>query len=123
MRRSWLLAGVLAGGLVLAACGGGGSGSGGSGGGGEVRVAAVIKGLDNPFFAAMQKGITASAKQHGVDATIQAANDITDTTGQADKLNALAQQDFDCYIVNPISGSNLVSPLARVAAKHKPIVN
>lgn len=124
MRRSWLLAGALATGLVLTACGGGsGSGSGSSGGGGDVRVAAVIKGLDNPFFRAMQKGIAASAKQHGVDATIQAAQDITDTTGQADKLSALAQQNFDCYIVNPISGSNLVSPLARVAAKDKPIVN
>ncbi len=33
---------------------------------------------------------------------MQAAADISDTTGQADKLTALAGQDFGCYVVNPI---------------------
>ncbi|TIN67181.1 MAG: sugar ABC transporter substrate-binding protein, partial [Mesorhizobium sp.] len=46
-----------------------------------------------------------------------------DATGQADRLTAMAMQDFDCYLVNPISVSNLVQALVPVAQKKKPIVN
>jgi ABC-type sugar transport system substrate-binding protein len=114
--------------LGLAACNrgtssnttGGGGGGGGSSGG---KIAAVIKGLDNPFFQAMQQGIEEQASAQGSEVTVQAANSITDTTGQADKLNALAGQDFSCYLVNPISGTNLVQSLVQVSNKNKPIVN
>ncbi|ARJ07483.1 LacI family transcriptional regulator [Cnuibacter physcomitrellae] len=106
--------------LLLAGCAGSGSGSDGSG---SSNVAAVIKGLDNPFFQAMQSGIQDTADADGVSVTIQAAADIGDTTGQADKLTALAGQDFGCFVVNPISGSNLVQALAPIAAAGKPIVN
>ena len=83
----------------------------------------MIKGLDNPFFQAMESGINAQAEEDSVKVTVQAAQAITDTTGQADKLTALAQQDYGCFVVNPISGTNLVQGLARVAAKDIPIVN
>jgi ABC-type sugar transport system substrate-binding protein len=91
--------------------------------GGTVKIAAVIKGLDNPFFQSMQQGIEERAKASGTSVTVQAANAITDTTGQADKLTGLAGQDYSCYIVNPISGTNLVQGLAQLAAKKKTIVN
>lgn len=111
---------------ALAACGGSSS-SGDAGAGGDsaspAKVAAVIKGLDNPFFQTMEDGIQAGAKTEGLETTVQAANSITDTTGQADKLTALAGQDFSCYIVNPITGTNLVQGLAQLAAKKKTIVN
>jgi ABC-type sugar transport system substrate-binding protein len=115
--------------LALAACGSDSTGSstdgsqtGASAGSGE-SIAAVIKGLDNPFFQAMEQGIQETADDAGVDVTIQAAADIGDTTGQADKLSALAGQDYSCFIVNPISGTNLVQALAPIAAADKPIVN
>lgn len=115
---------VTASALTLAACGSSGtSGSSGTGGGGSPKIAAVIKGLDNPFFQTMKQGIDAQGKTAGVSTTVQAANSITDTTGQADRLTALAGQDFSCFIVNPISGTNLVQGLARIAAAKKTIVN
>ncbi|WP_082523024.1 substrate-binding domain-containing protein [Geodermatophilus sp. Leaf369] len=107
---------------LLAACGGGDDTSAADGEGAST-VAAVIKGLDNPFFQAMEDGINAAADEQGVDVTVQAAQSITDTTGQADRLTALAQQDFGCYVVNPISGSNLVQGLAQIARQDVPIVN
>jgi ribose transport system substrate-binding protein len=88
-----------------------------------VKVAAIIKGLDNPFFQAMQQGIETEAKTDSLQTTVQAATSITDTSGQADKLSALAGQDYGCFIVNPISGTNLVQGLAQVAAKGKTIIN
>ena len=107
--------------LALTACGSGDTGASSSGG--TAKVAAVIKGLDNPFFQSMQQGIEEQSKASGASVTVQAANSITDTTGQADKLTGLAGQDFSCYIVNPISGTNLIQGIAQLAAKKKTIVN
>lgn len=108
--------------LALAACGSDASTSTSTAAGGATptKVAAVIKGLDNPFFQAMEDGVKSAATTAGVEATIQAAADIGDTTGQADKLTALAGQDFSCFVVNPISGTNLVQSLAQVSAAGSP---
>jgi ABC-type sugar transport system substrate-binding protein len=95
----------------------------GGAGGGTGSVAAVVKGLDNPFFQTMQSGIESQASESGTQVNVQAANSITDTTGQADKLNGLAGQDFKCFIVNPITGTNLIQGVAAVSAKNVPIVN
>ena len=108
------MAGAVA--LTLTACGGS---SGGSGEG----VAAVVKGLDNPFFQSMESGVKDQAATEGVEVTVQAANSITDTTGQADKLNGLANQNFSCFVVNPITGTNLIQGVAQLSAKNIPIVN
>ncbi|MBM9467428.1 sugar ABC transporter substrate-binding protein [Nakamurella leprariae] len=97
--------------------------SGDAGGASGQPIAAVIKGLDNLFFQTMQQGIEAGADAAGVTVEIQAAQSITDTTGQAERLAALAQQDFGCFIVNPITGNNLVQGLAQIAQKDVPVVN
>jgi ABC-type sugar transport system substrate-binding protein len=109
--------------LGVAACGGddGGGGGAAAGGGGE-SVGVMIKGLDNPFFAAMNDGVEAAATDTGADVQIQAAASLTDTSGQASKLEALIGQDMSCYVVNPISQTNLVQPLARVP-DNTPVVN
>jgi ABC-type sugar transport system substrate-binding protein len=121
IRRRTVVATALAAGaaMALTACGGGDSGSAAA----PASVAAVIKGLDNPFFQAMEKGITDEGAATGVRTEVQAATSITDTTGQADKLTGLAGQDFGCYIVNPISGTNLVQGLAQLAATDRTVVN
>ncbi len=107
--------------VALAACGG--SESGGSGTGGPNATAAVVKGLDNPFFQTMESGIKDQASTAGLPVTVQAANSITDTTGQGDKLNGLAGQDFKCFIINPITGTNLIQGVASLSAKNVPIIN
>jgi len=86
-------------------------------------VAAVIKGLDNPFFQTMQRGIEDQAKTGGTNVTVQAATGLNDTTGQADKVQALAGQNYGCFIINPITQTNLVQPLVQVANAGKHIVN
>ncbi|QWT24439.1 substrate-binding domain-containing protein [Subtercola sp. PAMC28395] len=108
--------------LVLAGCAGSSSG-GSTAAATSTNFAAVIKGLDNPFFQAMGDGITDTAKTNGVSVTVQAAASTDDTTGQAEKLTALAGQDFSCFIVNPISGTNLVQALAPISSAGKTIVN
>ena len=112
-----VMAGAVA--MTLTACGGSSTESASGGGG----VAAVVKGLDNPFFQSMESGIKDQATTDGVQVTVQAANSITDTTGQADKLNGLATQNFSCFVVNPITGTNLIQGVAQLSAKNIPIVN
>jgi ABC-type sugar transport system substrate-binding protein len=110
--------------LTLAACGGGSDTGGGSssGGSGDKSVGVMIKGLDNPFFAAMNDGVKAAAKDTGAKVQVQAAASLEDTSGQASKLEALVGQNMGCYVVNPISQTNLVQPLARVP-DGTPVVN
>lgn len=126
-RHRMLVGGIAIAGLFLAGCSSSGdsteSASPTQGGGGDANIAAVIKGLDNPFFQAMEDGINTQAQEDGVQVEIQAATSITDTTGQAEKLTAMAQQDYNCFVVNPISGTNLVQALAPVSAAGTPIVN
>jgi len=125
MRRRTRASGVAIGAalaaVTLAACGGAASSGGAAPG--PAKVAAVIKGLDNPFFQLMQQGIEQESTAIAVTTTVQAATSTSDTTGQADKLTGLAGQEFGCYLVNPISGTNLVQGLAQIAAKGTPIVN
>jgi ABC-type sugar transport system substrate-binding protein len=128
---SRLMAVTLSASLLLAACGsdngdnsGGGSDSAdtGTAAEGSTSVGAVIKGLDNPFFQAMEDGIEAGAADLGVEAEVQAAADIADTTGQGERLSAMAGQGFDCFIVNPISATNLLQGMTQIP-DGTPVVN
>jgi ribose transport system substrate-binding protein len=86
----------------------------------SANLAAVIKPVENPFFATMRDGLVAAAKRHRARISVRAALALQDTAGQASALESLIDKGADCYIVNPIDQSNLIPPLTGVAA---PIVN
>jgi ABC-type sugar transport system substrate-binding protein len=118
-RRLALLAGLLA--AVVLGCGGEHKRSDVDLRG--VRLAAAIKGLDNPFFVTMRDGLVATARRENARLQVAAApTGLHDTAGQASKLESLAGDHPRCYVVNPINQTNLVAALARVA-KDAPIVN
>lgn len=86
------------------------------------RVAAVIKTVDNPFFATMRDGLVATARRQGVRVRVGAAAELQDTAGQASTLEALADDDAGCYVVNPVTPTNLIAPLGHLPPR-TPIVN
>jgi ABC-type sugar transport system substrate-binding protein len=87
------------------------------------RLAAVIKGLDNPFFVTMRDGLVATARRADARLEVSAApSGLQDTAGQASELESLAAAEPRCYVVNPINQTNLVGALARVS-HDTPIVN
>jgi ABC-type sugar transport system substrate-binding protein len=89
----------------------------------DVRLAAVIKGLDNPFFVTMRDGLVAAAERHRVPLRVASAPaGLQDTTGQASALESLTAARPACWVVNPINQTNLVRALAGVPAG-TPIVN
>jgi ABC-type sugar transport system substrate-binding protein len=108
--------------LLVTVAPGCGSGSDNGSDDGRARVGVVIKGLDNPFFAAMQQGVQADARTRNADVRVSAATGLDDTAGQASKLESLIAQQLDCYVVNPISQSNLLRALSHIP-DDKPIVN
>src|SRR4051812_43749999 len=71
------------------------------------RVSAVIKGLDNPFFSTMRDGLRDAARRYGVRLRVAAAAGLDDAAGQASALEGLVDEGAACYVVNPISASNL----------------
>jgi ABC-type sugar transport system substrate-binding protein len=88
-----------------------------------VRLAAVTKGLDNPYFVTMRDGLVATTRRENARLQVAAAaTGLQDTAGQASALESLAGDDPRCYVVNPINQTNLVGTLARVA-EDAPIVN
>jgi ABC-type sugar transport system substrate-binding protein len=89
---------------------------------GDAAVVAVIKGIENPFFATMRDGLVATARQHDARLHLQAAAGLEDTAGQASALESLATQRPGCLVVNPITRTNLVEPLSH-APEGTPIVN
>src|SRR3954447_12202768 len=90
---------------------------------GDVRLAAVIKGLDNPFFVTMRDGLVATARRDAARLRVAAASSgLQDTAGQAAALESLGAEHPACFVVNPINQSNLVSALAGLP-DDTPIVN
>jgi ABC-type sugar transport system substrate-binding protein len=85
-----------------------------------VQMGVVLKALDNPFFVAMYEGVKAEAGRRGAHTSVRAATSNTDLAGQAALVRALVAGRKDCYVVNPITATNLVAALR--GANH-PIVN
>jgi ribose transport system substrate-binding protein len=85
-------------------------------------VAAVIKGVENPFFAAMRDGLVKTSRRRDVQLRLAAAVDLEDTAGQAARLDSLVADRAGCYVVNPINRTNLIQALAHIPAG-TPIVN
>ena len=116
MFRCHALAAVMA--AVVAGCGGDGDETAGR----DVRLAAIIKGVENPFFATMRDGMVATARRHDVVLRLDAAAGLQDTVGQASRLASLAAPEPACYVINPINATNLIQALADVRGE-PPIVN
>jgi ribose transport system substrate-binding protein len=85
-----------------------------------VRIGVVLNALDNPFFVTIFEGVRTETNRRGARSSIRAAASNGDLAGQAAHLRSLISAKNDCYVVNPITSTNLVSALRGVT---RPIVN
>ena len=85
-----------------------------------VRMGVILKPLDNPFFVAMYQGVSAEAGRRDVRVTVRAGTSNAALADQAAQARALVAERNDCYVVNPITPTNLVGGLRGAKG---PIVN
>jgi ABC-type sugar transport system substrate-binding protein len=85
-----------------------------------VRIGVALNYLDDPFFVAIYEGVRAEARQLGVRAAIRSVTSNAEFDDQAAQLRALVAEGHDCYIVNPITATNLIPSLRGI---RRPIVN
>jgi ABC-type sugar transport system substrate-binding protein len=85
-----------------------------------VRIGVVLNYLEDPFFVALYEGVRAEATRLGVRATVRSVTSNAEFAAQAEQLRTLVDGNHDCYVVNPITATNLVSALRGV---RRPIVN
>lgn len=88
--------------------------------GAPVRMGVVIKPLDNSFFLALYEGARAEAERRDARATFRSVGAFSDVAGQAVQLRRLIAARHQCYVVNPINGTNLIGALRGV---RRPIIN
>ncbi|MCW3066361.1 MAG: sugar transporter substrate-binding protein [Solirubrobacterales bacterium] len=84
-----------------------------------VRMGVVLNALDNPFFVAIYEGARAHAGRLEVRATVRSVTSNADLAGQAAQVRALVAARDDCYVVAPITATNLAAALRGVG---RPIV-
>jgi ABC-type sugar transport system substrate-binding protein len=85
-----------------------------------VRIGVALNYLDDPFFVAIYEGIRTEADRLGVRLTVRSVTSNAELADQATQLRRLARQQPDCYVVNPITATNLIPALRGLKA---PIVN
>ena len=85
-----------------------------------VRVGVALNYLEDPFFVAIYEGVRSEATRLGVQVTVRSVTSNAEFAGQATQLRALVAEGHDCYVVNPITSTNLVAALRGVT---RPIVN
>ena len=88
----------------------------------DLKIAVVLKTLANPYWLATQQGIEAKAKEIGATVTVQAGTDESSIDEQTTIVQTMVGQDYNCFIVAPISNSNLIQPLVTAAKNNIPIV-
>jgi ABC-type sugar transport system substrate-binding protein len=85
-----------------------------------LRIGVVLKGLDNPFFLAIYEGARAEAARLDVRATVRSVSTSADIRGQVARVRSAVAEGADCYVINPITGTNVTPGLRGV---RRPIVN
>ena len=85
-----------------------------------VRIGVALNYLEDPFFVAIYEGVRAEARRLGVRLTVRSVTSNAEFAAQAAQLRRLVAEDNDCYVVNPITATNLVTALRGV---RRPVVN
>lgn len=86
----------------------------------SVRIGVVLNYLDNPFFVAIYQGLRAQASRLNVHLTVRSVTSNAELAAQAAQVRAAVAEGDDCYVVNPITATNVVTALRGVTS---PIVN
>jgi len=89
----------------------------------DARIAVVVRDFNNPYWRALRDGAADEGRKLGVKVVVQAGATETESAGENAKIATLSNQDFTCFAVVPVNGSNVITPLIPVSRKGIPILN
>ena len=89
----------------------------------DARIAVVVRDFDNPYWRALRDGAADEGRKLGLKVVVQAGATETDTVGENARIATLSNQDFTCFAVVPVNGSNVIRPLIPVSRKGIAILN
>src|SRR5262245_48869604 len=78
------------------------------------EVGVVLNALDNPFFLAIYEGARAQSRQLRAATTFRSVTSNAELDAQATQVRNALRADADCYVVNPITATNLADALRGV---------
>lgn len=87
------------------------------------RIAIVVRDFNNPYWRALRDGAVAEGKKLGVPVSVQAGASETDAVGENAKISTMANENFSCFGVVPVNGTNVITPLIPISQKNIPIIN
>lgn len=90
---------------------------------GKAHVAIVLRDFSNPYWRALRDGAVDEGKKLNVPVSVQAGSSETDSVGENAKISTMANENFTCFGVVPVNGTNIITPLVPVSNKHIPIIN
>ena len=89
----------------------------------DARIAVVVRDFNNPYWRALRDGAADEGRKLGLKVVVQAGATETDFAGENARIATLSNQDFTCFAVVPVNGSNVITPLIPVSRKGIPILN
>jgi ABC-type sugar transport system substrate-binding protein len=89
----------------------------------KARIAIVVRDFGNPYWRALRDGAVAEGKKLNVPVSVQAGSNETDSIGENAKISTMANENFTCFGVVPVNGTNVITPLIPVSRKGTPIIN
>ena len=89
---------------------------------GTLRIALVLKTLNNPFFIDMQKGAEEAAKKLGVELIVQAAEREVDVEKQMQIIENLIQTKVAALCVTPSGSREIVPAIEKANRAGIPVV-
>lgn len=89
-----------------------------------IRIGALTKNLNNPFFQTMIEGYEFSAERYGVEILIGSVPTDADSAMQIEILDDwLENEDLDVLIITPFTSESLIESLVRATELGIPIIN
>lgn len=89
----------------------------------KARVAIVTRDFNNPYWRALRDGAVDEGKKLGIEVSVQAGSNETDSAGENAKISTMANQNYTCFGVVPVNATNIITPLIPVSRKNIPIIN
>lgn len=89
----------------------------------DLNVGVLIISTTNPFWSNMQEQYENAGKELGINVEVLAGTTEDDKISQMEMLDSMVAKKYDCVIVSPIDGTNLIPAIVKLNEAKIPVIN